>query len=378
MTFRTYVLKNVLRNKRRTALTVLSIGFSLFLLIALYTFLDLLINPPVTEESAYRLAVRRSTSLAEQMPLSYLDKIQRLPEVELAIPLQWFNGVYKDPKFLFANFSSSPEVFDMFPEQETTEATRQVFAREKTGAVVGMGLVERFGWKVGDRVTLMGTIFPVDLEFTIVGTYDHEFDRNNFYFRYDYFNEAMGEMNEVGAVWVKAYSIDQVEPLSQKIDAMFRNTPAETKTETEKAFILGFISMLGNIRVMVGSIMSVVVFTMLLVSVSTMAMTIRERLREIAILKAIGYTRATILWLILGESALIGLLGFVFGGTIAWSLKFVDLNTLTQGFIQAFLPTWRVYGAALGVGIGIGLISGFIPAIQASGMTISEAVRKLE
>ena len=121
MTARTYILKNVLRNKRRTALTVLSIGFSLFLLIVLYTFLDLLINPPVTEESAYRLAVRRSTSLAEQMPIAYLDRIERMEHVELAVPLQWFNGVYKDPKFLFANFASSPEILQMFPEQETTE-----------------------------------------------------------------------------------------------------------------------------------------------------------------------------------------------------------------------------------------------------------------
>lgn len=378
MTFRTYVLKNVLRNKRRTALTVLSIGFSLFLLIVLYTFLDLLINPPVTEDSAFRLAVRRSTSLGEQMPIAYMDRIARMPEVQLVIPLQWYNGVYKDPKFLFANFATSTRVFEMFPEQQVKPEAVQAFAREKTGAVVGMGLVERFGWKVGDRVTLTGTIFPVDLEFLIVGTYDHELDRNNFYFRYDYFNESIGETNQVGAFWVRVKSIQQVDEVSEKIDAMFRNTPAETKTETEKAFILGFISMLGNVRVMVGSIMTVVVFTMLLVSASTMAMTIRERLREIAILKAVGYTRENVLYLILGESALIGCLGFVFGGTLSWSMKFLDLNALTQGFIQAFLPSWKIYAAALGIGIGIGMLSGLFPAIRASGMTISEAVRRLE
>lgn len=378
MTFRTYVLKNVLRNKRRTALTVLSIGFSLFLLIVLYTFLDLLMNPPVTEDSAYRLAVRRSTSLSEQMPIAYMDRINRIDHVELVIPLQWFNGIYKDPKFLFANFATSPRVFEMFPEQRTSEETRRRFALEKTGAVVGQGLMERFGWKVGDRVTLTGTIFPVDLEFLIVGSYDHELDRNNFYFRYDYFNEVMDEPNEVGAFWIRADSIDHIDEIARKVDMTFRNTPAETKTETEKAFILGFISMLGNVRVMVGSIMSVVVFTMLLVSASTMAMTIRERLREIAILKAVGYTRDKILGLILGESILIGVLGFVFGAGLSWSMNFVDLNRITQGFIQAFLPTWKIYSGALFIGMGIGLLSGLFPAIQASGMTIRDAIRRLE
>ncbi len=378
MTLQTYIYKNILRNKRRTALTVLSIGFSLFLLIVLYTFLDLLLNPPMTEQSALRLAVKRSTSLADQMPMAYIEKVRKVPHVKQAIPLQWFNGVYKEPKNFFANFASDDTVFSMFPELQISEHDKQAFAREKTGAIVGEGLMSRFNWKVGDRVTLLGTIFPVNLEFLIVGTYNHEMDKNNFYFHYDYLNESLGSPNQVGAIWVMTDAMENVPQVAENIDALFRNSPAETKTDTEKAFVLGFVSMLGNVRVMVGSIMMVVVFTMLLVAASTMAMTIRERLREIAILKAIGYTRNGILYLILGESTLIGFLGFLTGSALAWSLNLIDLYKLTQGFIQVFKPGAQIYLICLAVGVGIGLISGAIPALQAANMTISEAARRLE
>jgi len=377
--FGRFILRNALRNKRRTGLTVLSIGFSLFLLIALTTFLDLLMNPPTTEQSALRLAVQRSTSLADEMPISYLDKIKKVPHVVNAIPLQWFNGVYREPKNFFANFAVDPvKLWEMFPELNVSEEAKKRFAAERTAAIAGQGLIDRFGWKVGDRVTLLGTIFPVDLEFEIVGVYAYDLDRFNFYFRYDYMNEALGSPNKVGAFWVKADAPESVPGIIDAIDSMFRNTAAETKTETEKAFILGFIAMLGNVRVMVGTIALVVIFTMLLVSASTMAMTIRERLREIAILKAIGYARRTILLLVLGEAVFIAFLGFGVGCLIAAGLHFCDLYTMTQGFVPYFRPSPLVLGEALLTGAGIGILSGLFPALQASRMTIVEAMRRLE
>jgi putative ABC transport system permease protein len=372
------ILRNVLRNKRRTGLTILSIGFSLFLLIALLTFLDIFTNPPAEAESALRLAVRRSTSITEMLPISYQAKLRRVPHIDIVSPLQFFGGVYKDPKNFFGNFATGTEIWGMFPELNVSDATKKAFAAERMAAVAGEDLMRKFGWKVGDRITLTGTIFPANLELRIVGSYYYKLDSGNLYFRYDYFNEALGEFNQVGAFWVKADSQESIPGIMDTVDTMFRNSAAETKTETEKAFVLNFVSMLGNVKMMIGSVATVVLFTMLLVAAGTMAMTIRERMREVAILKAIGYTPSLILFLVLGESITISLLGFGTGCLFAFALSRADVYSMTQGFISFFLPPARIYGYALAAGIAIGVFSGIVPAIQASRLTITEAMRRLE
>ncbi|HUW60230.1 MAG TPA: FtsX-like permease family protein [Candidatus Bathyarchaeia archaeon] len=374
-----FILRNAFRNKRRTLLTVLSIGFSLFLLITLFTFLGILLNPVPNDETALRLIVRGSSSLIQMMPISYLDKIKGVPNVEFVAPLQWANGIYKEPKNFFANFATDPDtIWDIYTEQKVTPETRAAFIGERTGAVVGEDLIRRFGWEVGDTVTLLGTIFPVDLEFKIVGVYTATSGQSIFYFRYDYLNEAMGNMNLVGAFTIKATSPDTVPGVIDAIDTMFRNSPSETKTETEKAFVLGFVSMLGNVQLIIGSISLVVLFTMLLVAVSTMAMTVRERLREVAILKTIGFPRRMVLWLIIGEAVFISCLGFCFALVLTLALTRVDIFTLTQGFVEKFSPGLQMYAMMLSVGIAIGLVSGFFPAMQAANMSIIDGMRKLE
>jgi len=378
MNLRRLIIRNVFRNKRRTALTIISIGFSLFLLIALLTFLDILTNPPAGEQSALRLAVRRSTSITEMVPISYEAKLMKVPHVVLVAPLQFAGGVYKDPKNFFANFATDSRIWAMFPEFHLSDETKKAFASERIAAVAGEDLMRRFGWKVGDRITLTGTIFPVDLELKIVGTYQYELDSGALYFRYDYFNEALGGFDAVGAFWVKADRTESIPEIMDTVDGMFRNSAAETKTETEKAFILNFVAMLGNVKMMIGSVATVVLFTMLLVAAGTMAMTVRERLREVAILKTLGYTPPLVLFLILGESVFISLLGFAVGCLLAVALSYSDIYTLTQGFIQFFLPPLRVYAAALAAGLGIGVFSGIVPAVQASRLTITEAMRRLE
>lgn len=379
MSFRTFVLQNAFRNKRRTFLTVLSIGFSLFLLVALQTILDTLMNPLETEESALRLAVRRSTSLADQMPMAYRSKIERIPNVKYVMPMQWVGAQYKEPKNFFANFAVDQEVlFDVFPEYEPSPGAVEAFKSEKTGAIAGVYLMEKFGWEIGDRITLTGTIFPVDLEFKIVGTYASGVNDQAFYFRYDYLDDSLENPGSIGAFWVMAENAEAIPGIMDAIDATFRNTPAETKTETEKAFQLGFVSMLGNVQFLIGSIASVVVFTMLLVAGSTMAMTIRERMREVAILKSMGYTRGIILALILGEAGFVAFLGGVVGCLAAVAVSFVDLTPLTMGFVPVIDPGNAMIGAALGVSVLIGVLAGLLPALQASGMTISTAMRLLD
>lgn len=379
MTYRTFIRKNALRNKRRTALTVLSVGFSLFLLITLQTVLDTLLNPPETEGSVLRIAVRHATSLTQPLPKSYQAKLEGVPHVEIVMPMQWFGGQYLEPKNFFANFSVGHEqFFSMFPEYVYSEGAQEAFMKERIAAIAGEALMEQFDWSVGDRITLMGTIYPMDLEFRIVGSYADETNDSAFYFRHDYLEESGADWGMVGTFWLMADSTEAVPGIIEHVDAMFRNTPHETKTETEKAFQLGFVSMLGNVQLLIGSVSLVVVFTMLLVAGSTMAMTIRERLREVAILKAIGYPRSVILSLVLGEAAAVSLMGAVVGCALSMALASMDVARFTGGFVAGINPGPAVLTMALGVGLLMGVLSGLFPAIQASGMSINDAMRRLE
>jgi len=385
MTHGTFIRKNALRNKRRTALTVLSVGFSLFLLITLQTVLDTLINPPETESSILRVAVRHAVALTQPLPMAYQAKLEAVPHVESVMPMQWFGGQYKEPKNFFANFSvGHEEFFDMFPEYEYSQGAEEAFKRERIAAIVGDALMDQFGWTIGDRITLTGIIFPMDLEFKIVGSYSDDVNDSAFYFRHDYLDEAgedadvVGMVGMVGTFWLMADSAEAVPGIIEHVDSMFRNTPYETKTETEKAFQLGFVSMLGNVRLLIGSISIVVVFTMLLVAGSTMAMTIRERLKEVAILKAIGYPRKVILSLVLGEAAAVSLMGALVGCGLSLVLASMDVARFTAGFVQGINPSPAMLAMALGLGIVMGVLSGLFPAIQASGMSINDAMRRLE
>jgi putative ABC transport system permease protein len=358
---------------------MLSIGFSLFLLMTLLTFRDQLLNPNFDNESALRLITSPATSVADMLPSSYLEKIKRVPHVEYAVPLQWFNGIYKDPNYQFANFGTDPkDIFNVYTEQDIDPDQWAAFQSDRTAAVASETLAKRFGWKAGDRITLKGTIFPVDLDLTIVGTFMDPLSQEMLYFRQDYLNEALGEWNMVGAYVIKATDAESIPGISDAIDGMFRNSPSETKTETEKAFVLGFISMLGNIQTIIGSVLGVVVFTMLLVSVSTMAMTMRERLREVAILKTMGFGRRTLLGLVMAEALLISTVGACLGILLGQSLGFVDLNRITQGFIPRFDPAFSTYFIVLSAGAFIGLVSGFFPAWQAVNLTITTAMRRLD
>jgi putative ABC transport system permease protein len=369
----------VLRNKRRTGLTVLSIGFSLFLLMTLLTVQNQLLNPTFDTNSALRLITIPTTSLADMLPLSYLDKIKRIPHVEHVAPLQWFNGIYKDPDFLFANFGTDAKnIFDIYTEQTISPEDRAAFESIRTGAAASETLAKRFGWKRGDKITLQGTIFPVDLELTLTSIFKDPLSQEMLYFHQEYLDEALGNWGMVGAYVIKATDAEYIPEIGESVDATFRNSSSETRTQTEKAFVLGFVAMLGNIQTIIGSVVSVVVFTMLLVAVSTMAMTVRERLREVAILKTMGYPRRTLLTLVMAEALFISLMGACLGIALGQSLNLMDLNRVTQGFIVKINPSLATYAAVLGVGAAIGLISGFFPAWQAVNLTITTAMRRLD
>ena len=284
------ILRNVLRNKRRTILTILSIGVSLFLISTLRTMLASLESPPLTPESAKRVVTRHQTSLGNPLPIAYRNRIQTIPGVDQAIATQWFGGVYKDPANFFAQFAvDTDHFFDVYSEAKVlSQEQAEAFKKERTASLVGVKLAKRFGWNVGDRVTLEGMLFPFNVETTIRGLVDGGGSEVTFYFHYDYFNELMNNAGIASTFAVKAKSVDDLPAISAAIDDMFRNSTAPTKTETESA-ILGFAAMWGDVRTLVVSISTIVLFTIVLVAANTMAMSIRERTGEIAILKTLGF-----------------------------------------------------------------------------------------
>jgi len=379
MKFLPFILRNAFRNKRRTILTILSISMSLFLISTLRTLLNQLENPPSTPQSAKRLIVRHQTSLGNPMPLAFRAQIEKVPGVEHVTVTQWFGGVYKDPANFFAQFAVEPEpFFDVWPDfVAITPEAREAFNKERTAGLVGANLAERFGWKLGDRVTLQGAIFNFDVEFIVRGIIRGGGSENVVYFRYDYFNELMGNENIAGTFTIMARSEEDIPAIAETIDNMFTSSTAPTKTETEKGFVLGFMAMLGNVRALVVSISTVVLFTIILVAANTMAMSIRERKAEIAILKTLGFSPGHILGMMIFESAVIALVGG-FLGSMGARLFYdsVDLGAMSMGFLQDFRVAWSTVGLAAAISLMVAFTSTFIPAWSASRLSIADAVRR--
>jgi putative ABC transport system permease protein len=371
------IWKNVARNKKRTVLTILSIAFSLLLVTFLRTLIVELSKTNPAPEAVRRAVVRRSTSLQESMPESYRQKLERVPHVQLVSAFDWFGGIYREPQNFFANFSVDHEkLFDMFPEIKLDETARRAFLSQRTAAICGIDLANRFGWKIGDKITLLGSIYPVDLEFTLVGIYTSENDEQTFYFHRDYFEESLGKPGRVGVFYLLCDSAESVPKVIETVDAMFRNTDAETLTETERAFEAGFQSMIGNVKGLVLSISSVVVFMILLITGNTMAMNIRERSHEIAILKSLGFQNESLVGMLVGESVLIaGTGGLV--GCLAAAVLFRAVDLSSTGFIRSFQIELPTVGLALGIALVVGFVSGGIPALHVSKLTVSEGLRRI-
>ena len=340
--------KNALRNRRRTVLTVLSITISIFLVSTLEAVVDTLYRPTNGSSTPHlRLVVHRSTSITQHLPESYRQRLQTVPGVKYLVGLTWFGGQYIDERNFFANFATDTENFEkVFDEYIISPDQLAAWKSERTAALVGRKLTEKFKWRVGQRVTLKGTIYPISPEFTIRAVYTtpDETEEDAFYFHYDYFDEALGRLGQIGSFTIKADSAESVPHIMDSVDGMFRNTAAETKTETEQAFALGFVSMLGNVKLLLTAISAAVVFTILLVAGNTMAMSIRERTGEVAILKTLGFRRNTILILLVGESLVIALLGGLLGALGA---------KLAYAFVGITFNKAKFLGFAYAVGAGL-------------------------
>jgi putative ABC transport system permease protein len=380
MTLPGFIARNALRNKRRLTLTVLSVAVSLFLLTFLQVLLRGLTDPAATPASSTRLVVRHKVSLANMLFSRYQARIERLPGVAACSKVLWFGGVYQDERQFFPHFACDARaLFDVLVEARIDPDQKQRFIQERTACVVGVKTMERFGWRLGDRITLLGAMWPCDLELTIRGVFSGSLDDSNLFFHHDYFDQLLGDRGFTGLFWVRAESPAAAPRLMEQIDAEFANSDAETHTEAERDFQLGFVSMLGNVKALLTSISTVVVVTLLMVTAGTMSMAVRERVREVAILKTVGFTGRRILGLLLAESLALALIGGGLGCLgAALALGAVNAQQLTHGLFVSFEVTPAIVARGLAVAAALGLLSCLGPAWSSARRRVVDGLRTVE
>ncbi len=382
MRFASFVWKSSLRNRRRSLLTISSIAVSLCLLGVLMAVYQALYLAEPSPAQALRLVTRHRVGLGQALPASYLGRIEKVPGVREAMRWQWFGGTYKDQRDsrnFFARFGCQPDRLRiMRPEYSMPEEAWKQFTSDRTATIVSRKIATRLGFHVGDRITIVGDIFPVNLEFRIVGIYDDPQHDEALYFNDDYLNESLPTTSPMrdstGTFQVLATSPDAVPSVAQAIDAMFANSPAPTKTETEQQFALSFVSFLGNLKLFLMAICGAITFTILLVSANAISMSVRERVREVGVLKTLGFTTGGVLSIILGEAMMIAVTGGALGCLLAGGLCIAARNAVSM-FLGGLSLTPQVALLSLGIAALLGLFSALVPAWQAAHTSILEALR---
>lgn len=379
MKFLPLILRNTFRNRRRTVLTILSISMSLFLISTLRTLLDSLESPALTPDSATRVLTRHQTSLANTMPIAYRERIRHMPGVKEISAYQWVGAIYKDPAYFFAQFAvDADRFFDIYTDiHVVAPEQKEAFLKERRAGLAGVSLAKRYGWNIGDTVTLRGTFISGDIPVIICGFIKDGGSENVLFLRFDYLNELWNNFDQTSTFVIKVNSAGEIPAVIDTIDGSFINSTAPTKTETEKAFVLGFVSMIGNVRSLVVSISTVLIFTIILVAANTMAMSIRERKSEIAILKTLGFSQGHVLMVLILESAFIAVAGGLLGSLSArYLLGGIDVSAMTTGFISALDVKWETVAMAAGIALVVAFASTFVPAWNASRIPIADAIRR--
>jgi len=382
MRFLHLVWRNLCRRKLRTLFTFLSILVA-FILFGFLSAITAAFSLGVEVAGIDRLLLIHKVSIIQPLPESYGARILAVDGVEAAAHATWFGGVYQDARNFFAQMAVEPEAWlDMYPEFTLSDAERRAWASNRIGAIAGRDLAERFGWKVGDRVPIQGTIWrqrDTDTwEFVIEGIYDGAVgvDRTQFFFQYDYLDEGrtFGD-GIVGWYVIRIADPDRAPQIAATLDGLFANSSYETKTTTEKAFLQGFANQVGDIGAIMRAVTTAVFFTILLVAGNTMAQSVRERTSELGVLKTLGFSNAVVLVLVLLESCTLAIVGGGLGLAIAYGL--ILRGDPTGGFLPAFY--FPAFDVAVGVAlvIGLGLISGLLPGLQAMRLRIVDALRRV-
>jgi putative ABC transport system permease protein len=378
------ILRNIFRHKLRAILTILGIAIA----VSAFGFIRTVINAwyiGVETSSSNRLITRSSISIAFDLPLAYREKIASVPHVTEVTHGTWFGGIYKDPSIFFAQFAIDPATyFKVYPEIIVPEEQMNDFLRDRSGAVVGRKLAERFGWKVGDVVRLTGTIYEGDWDLTIRGIYagkEKKTDETQFFLNWKYLDERVTELmpargGNVGFYIIGIDAPDQAAAISKSIDEKFANSPAETMTETESAFQLGFVTLSSAIITGLQVISFVIITIIMLVLANTMLMSARERFSEYAVLKTLGFENGFIYTLIIGESLGLSVIGCAVGIVITYPI--------TQAFgeaVSSFFPVFDISTLTLLLAVFatlvVGALSGIFPATKAVRMSIVDGMRQI-
>jgi len=375
------IVANLRRHKLRTILTVASVALALFLFASLRTVITTL-HTNSQFGGARRLVSTNATGIVFVLPVSYANKIKSLRGVRGVSWANWFGGKYgENSRDFFAQFAIDPESYlAMYPEIELPADQKEAFMRERTSAIIGKRLVDRYGWKLGQDVTIKGTIFPGDWTFTIRGIYtpsNPAIGDDVLFFHHAYFDERIGRPGIAGWFIVEIEDENNAGAIAKAIDEQFRNSSAATKTGTEQAFQASFATMLGNVSFLMGIIGTAVVFAILLVTANAMMMSARERTAEVAVMKTIGFSNQTLFGLVLAEAGFIALVGSALGLGFAKVLyPLAKFNGF--GFLPGFNVTTMtmVWGALLA--ILLMLASGLVPAVRAARLPIVQALRRVE
>ena len=384
MKFVPYVLRSLFRKKTRSILTIASIVLPFFVICVLGTLLAALDADTSGGRGMYRLVVRHRVSLANFIPEAYRERIAQLPGVKEVTILNWFGGQYKDnrPENMFARFGCEPEsLLRIFDEITIVGGSAAGWTSDRKGALVGERLAKRYGWKLGDTFVLQGDFYPTRLELTVRAVYRGP-DESGVYFDRKAIEEGVPwAKGQVGTFFIKAASVEAVQRLPREIDAMFENSSFPTKTETEKEFQNGFVSMLGNVKAVVTGISTAIALVILLISANTMAMAARERVVEIAVLRTLGFGRPLILTLILAESLLLSATG-AFVGLGLFRLSFPGLKEgLLSSPMAGFAAGMRLFPEVLAAGIAVtllvGLVAGIVPAVRSARRSIPDGLRQV-
>lgn len=376
MKFARLVWVNLMRNKRRTALTTLSVVVALFLFSTLRSVITAF-DSAAKVASESRLITQAAMGITFLLPQSYLSRLQAVDGVQSVSWANWFGGVYIEPENFFGQFAVDAETyFPLYPEISIPDDQYAAFMGERTAAIVGRRLMDRFGWSVGQTIVLQGTIVPGDWEFTIRGVYtpaDASMGEEVFFFHYDYMYEMTNGRIVPGWYVLGLDDPDQAPAITATIDAMFENSSNPTKTQTERAWQTGFITMWGNVEVLVRTIGMAVFFAILLVAANTMMMAARERIAEHAVLKTLGFRNGHLFGIVLAEAVVITAVGGAIGIFGAKLLFGPDnpINSFIPGF--AVLPGTMLLG--FGFALLLGLVSGIVPAWQAARLSVVQALR---
>jgi putative ABC transport system permease protein len=382
MTLGSFVLRNAFRNKRRSVLTMLSISFSLLLLTLMVSIWRTFYIDVGSALSAQRMITRDRVSLAFLLPGYYREKIRSVPGVVAVAPMTWFGGRYKDdrPENFFAQVATDPDEYLKVASDKIVPPDQvAAWQHDRAGALVDITLANKYGWKLGDKITLLGTIFPVNPELTIRAIYHRDPPQNALYFNAKYLEESIDFFKgRAGWYATQVASPGDVARVSSEIDTMFHNAPQRTKTESEKAFQLSFVATLGNVKAFILGICGAVVFAILLVSANTMAMSVRSRTREVAVLKTLGFTRGRVLSLFVFEAVALAVSGGILGVLTATVLiRWLTHSSIALGIPMDMKVTVPTMLLALLVAATVGFLSGYVPAYGAARTNIVEGLRHI-